>query len=148
MSTKFQFDKPVGNSNAASQEVRENFEGLGTTNFVIDNETLPANPRKGMLRIIERNSILDLQYFNGTVFKTILADIDNVERLVQAKRKDFLTPDTQWVFDHNLGVSPTVEVRNTAGDILTPTTVQDALTFNRVIVTHATNQTGYITVVG
>jgi len=142
----FEFDLPVPNSSVLAQEVRSNFNSLGTLNITA-NPDAPTNPRNGMPRLYMESttSALFQIYFEGAWVTLAVLGSGTV---AQARRKSqSFSSQSQWIFDHNLGLRPLVQVVLATGEVVLPEKIEHA-SVDRVIVTHAAPESGEIIVVG
>lgn len=141
----FLFDRPQTGSPDASDELRSQFNALGTTNYTAT-ETQPANPRNGMLRVNasdENNIKLEIYLGSWIVLVNNIAVTTSF-----ARRKESPAFATAvWTWDHNLGYRPSVQCWNSSNKRIYPLEVEHA-SVNRVVVTHSSPQSGYILAVG
>ena len=141
----FIFDIPVTDSPQKAVEIRNNLNALGVNNATA-NADFPRDPRDGMTRVLEASpSVIKFQLFWGTSWRTI-ADFSGLSTSARRSSQNFVSTDV-WVFDHNLGVKPLVQVILATGAVVFPLSVVHA-NDNRVIITHTAAQSGTIIVVG
>lgn len=142
----FRFGIPVGHKGVKSDEVRDNFEALATTNAT-SREDEPKSPRNGMLRVFapEDSGAVLLQLFWNS-WRTLLCVGGTITAAMRTDKA--FTSSTNWVFDHNLGDYSIVQcIDTTTNEVIHPEKIEHA-SVNRVIVTHSRPVTGKIIVVG
>ncbi len=143
MAKTFIYDVPLTGSAYRAFEVRDNFNALGINNATA-NPDHPKNARNGMSRVLSEdpNNVKFQIFWNG--WQTLIYDIGGA---TQSRRKSkSFSALAQWTFDHGLGEIPITQVL--VGNILVSPEKVEHPSGNRVIVTHATPQTGTIIVVG
>jgi len=140
----FQFGVPVNHAVMTAEQLRDNFEALGTTNATAQSDK-PDNPRNGTMRIYSPTVLIQyLQVYWDARWKTLLELSGSTSR---RDEKSF-SSSTNWVFDHNLGVQPLVQcISDLNNEVFIPLKVEHA-SVNRVIVTHTIATSGTIIVVG
>jgi hypothetical protein len=142
----FNFGIPRAHSAATAREIADNLTALAQNNFTVD-EGLPHNPRNGMFRVnaLDSTNVRLQMYYEGA-WRTLIENIESIIGGVQRKEQEFDTLAV-WIFDHNLGRFPIVQVLSDVGEVVLPEKIEHA-SLNRVIVTHSENQSGSIIVVG
>lgn len=142
----FIFDLPRYKSPTLSQEVKNNLNALAQNNYTVSEE-LPKNPRNGMFRFnaSDENDIRLQYYYNGS-WRTLFGNLEGGATQARRKAESFASLDT-WVFDHNLGLRPVVQVVNASGEVVHPFKIEHS-SVDRVTVTHSTAQSGEIIVLG
>lgn len=145
--------QPEGQVPLASAVVRNNFNALATTNWTT-NANYPANPRNGMMRVLDLNGAgtnIKLQLFRAGAWQTLIQHLELILGLAVRREFVFTAAAAVWTIDHNLGVRPLVQTFNAADLQITPASVlhvQVGGEWNRVVVTHGAPQTGYALLVG
>jgi hypothetical protein len=148
----FEFDAPAKGEALLSQVVRRNFNALGTTNWTTD-ASYPAAPQKGMQRILDEagaGTNIRWQRYDGTAWVDIMTHLETAFTLARRLEFDF-TNETVWTVNHGLGARPLVQVLDATHQAIEPTSivhVQVGGEWNRVVVTHAGNETGIVVCVG
>ena len=140
--SSFIFDIPADHTPLKAKDIRDQFNVLAV-NHITSDPNFPRNPRDGMLRVFSPDGVtVALQLFFGT-WRNLYINVGTQAR----KQEQIFTSLAQWVFDHNLGTYPIVQVYDSSGREIIPEHV-DHISTNRVIVTHSAITSGKIIVVG
>lgn len=147
MADEFTFDLPGSGTDGSSEEMRRQFNALGQTHRTVNPSQSPKNPREGMPRINAENSNnVKLEFFINGDWRVLAQNIQNGIPQVQYQVFDFTTPSDTWTCDHNLGRKPLVQV--IISEFVIYPDVQHTNSDNRVIVTHASTETGSVIIIG
>ncbi len=146
---EMKWDDPAFKTALLSKTVRENFGWLART-FITTDPNLPANPREGMPRVLgdDENNV-KLQYYIQGTWRTVL---QHLELGVPAPQKQVIqiTPAaTVWTIDHNLGGPVLCMAFDTSWREIQAADIQQVgVPINRVIVTHAAPEDGWLVIIG
>jgi hypothetical protein len=117
----FQFDRPLVGAQVDAVLMQGLLEALARTNFTTDT-AYPSAPREGMLRInASDSSNVKLEVFQGSpgTWKVLLQHLETGVASPTKQIIQFLTPQTSWLVDHNLGSQPIVQTFDSGFNLLT-----------------------------
>jgi len=118
----FRFERPGTRTPALSEEIRNNFNALGQSNYSTDSAKPDTTQRRdGMPRLLaeDPNNVKYQVFFDGA-FRTLM---QNVHLGFPAPAKSVVqitTPASVWQIDHNLGSQPIVQVHDASWSQLRP----------------------------
>jgi len=143
----FQFGLPAQGTPPVSAEMRRLLTALAQTNMTRD-AAVPSNPRDGMLRINAANltSVNVEMYWQGA-WIVLFSNIINAAPWPFYSIHDFAVAATSWVVVHGRNRKPLVQVINSAGQSVTPTSIIHN-TDNQLTITHGSAIIGSVIVIG
>jgi len=110
---------PGTGTNAQSEEMRNQLQALKQMFYTNDEskpETAQLDPGQPRVNVFDPNNIKLEFYLNGG-WRTVLQFMQLGLKLPALRSQAFDT-QTQWIYDHNLGLKPLVQVVNAAGQLL------------------------------
>ena len=143
----FQFGLPAQGSPPNSAEMRRLLAALAQTNMT-RNANAPENPRDGMLRVnaVNLNSVNVEMWWQGE-WIVLLSNVVNSAPWPFYSTHAFTPASASWVVVHGRDRKPLIQILDSAGQVVTPTSVIHD-TDNQLTITHGSAITGSVIVIG